>query len=502
MHLQIPAGVDLNGLSRTEADTSAYLLHMLVKKSRATSALITRPNSLHRHTLYAVAGKEYHKLISELERRGIISVGTSYCVGRNTKQYQIARSAPLEYYTISDKLTLKRISSARQKQTKYTLLVNPHLERQYEFIKSLTLDAEATKNKVQGLYGYAILVDGYKKLVRAYGAATAREIAEAFTKSNTPEKKRLRKALKFTREQYQWLNKYSEKYRKLKKRIVDIDTWATLQGAENKDHWLSFKTSSRTGRLFTNVTSAPKDIRAELRYNGSSVVELDASSAQWAMLVHLLSRNTIDIEGVLDSKREVLVGGSSPNQLTLPTHPSPPYCVSFKTELEKMATLVASGTLNTYMHSRILELGKQYNRGAQRATPYKLPATEKETKHLLISRVLFENPSRSYLKDDLAYLAFRREFPAVLWWIEYLKTDGYRIAAGIMETGEKPYSALALRLQKMEAEIFVHLLPQYTDAPHCTIHDAVLVPEEHKGAVLSALVALISDYGLPMRIRQ
>jgi hypothetical protein len=116
--------------------------------------------------------------------------------------------------------------------------------------------------------------------------------------------------------------------------------------------------------------------------------------------------------------------------------------------------------------------------------------------------VLFENPKRKYLKDDLAYIAFKREFPAVLWWVEYLKTDGYRIAAGTMETGAKPFSALALRLQKMEAEVFVHLLPEYTDAPYCTIHDAVLVPDKHRGAVLSALEALISDYGLPMRIRQ
>ena len=152
------------------------------------------------------------------------------------------------------------------------------------------------------------------------------------------------------------------------------------------------------------------------------------------------------------------------------------------------------------MHQRVLELGKRLNTGGQRTKLYKLPATVKETKHLLISRVLFEDPKRSYLQDELAYIAFKREFPAVLRWIEYLKTDGYQFAAGEIPTGEKPHSALALRLQAMEAEVFVELLPQYLNVPYCTIHDAVLVPESSKGAVLSALEALIADYNLPMQI--
>jgi hypothetical protein len=502
MKISIPSGIDLQGLNRTQQDTSAYLLHLLIRKSKAAGSLITAPHKLHRDILYSIGGKEYRKLVGELEERGIISVGSSYSVGRSSKAYQINRSAALEPYEVKDPLALKRIRAARQIQTKYTLLLNPHLQRQYDFIKSLTLDTENTRKKVRELYRWPILIDGYKKMVRAYGAEQARGLAEAFIQSNTQEKKKLRKALGLITEQYQWLNRYAEQYRKLKKREIELGTWAAIQQETNKDQWVSLKTSNRTGRLFSNVTGTPKDIRAELRYEGEALVELDASSAQWAMLLNLLTRNTyIDVK-VLTSKKEVLLGGN-PQQVTLPLHPSPPYiCVSLKSELEKMAGLVASGTFNAYMHERLVELGNKLNKGAQTTIRHKIPASEKATKHLLISRVLFENPKRKYLKDDLAYIAFKREFPAVLWWVEYLKTDGYRIAAGTMETGAKPFSALALRLQKMEAEVFVHLLPEYTDAPYCTIHDAVLVPDKHRGAVLSALEALISDYGLPMRIRQ
>ena len=502
MRLNIPIGVDLEGLTRTEADTSAYLLHMLINKSRAAGSPITTAHNMHRDILYAIGGKDYRKLVGILEDRGILCVGSSYSVGRSSKQYNIVRSAPIQAYEAIDPLALSRIRKARQIQTKYTLLIHPHLQGQIDFIKSLKLDVEATKAKMQAVYGYVTLIDGYRKMVAAYGL-NARPLAEAFINNDTSEKKRLRKSLGLSVEQYQWLNRSSEKYRKLKKRLVEVASWGVIQQDSNKDQWVRLKVSNRTGRLFSNVTGTPKDVRKELRYNGKPLVEVDASSAQWAMLVHLLSRNTYKVKGVLKSKQETTTAVDNPLQVNLPLHPSPPYiCVSLKKELELLSSLVSRGLFNAHMHSQILELGKQYNKGAQRATPYKLPATEKETKHLLISRVLFENPSRSYLKDDIAYLAFRREFPAVLWWIEYLKTDGYRIAAGTMPVGTKPYSALALRLQKMEAEVFVHLLSEYTSVPHCTIHDAVLVPEEHSEAITSALKALISDYGLQMRLKQ
>ena len=503
MKLLIPTGIDLSGLNRTEADTGAYLLHTLARKSRAIGQPLTTPHGLHRHILYAVGGKNYKYLLTVLAERGIINAGKFYEVGYSSKQYAIATPARLERYEVKDPLALKRIANARAIQTKYTLLLNPHLKGQYEFITQLTLDTDATRGKMQAAYGQGTLIDGYKKLVRAYGTLKAREVAEAFINSNTPEKKRLRKQLKFTSEQYQWLNRNAEKYRKLHKRIVEIDSWKVLQQATKKDKWVRMSTSKRTGRLFTNVTSAPKDVRKELKYNGESLVELDASSAQWALFVAFSEKTLRNIrKGIKELKttKEVSERGGVSAPPTNRQNPVHLLSVFFQNELAKLRELVSSGNFNAYMHERVLELGKRLNTGGQRTKLYKLPATVKETKHLLISRVLFEDPKRSYLQEELAYIAFKREFPAVLRWIEYLKTDGYQLAAGAIPTGEKPYSALALRLQAMEAEVFIELLPQYLNVPYCTIHDAVLVPESSKGAVLSALEALIADYNLPMQI--
>lgn len=502
MKLLIPTGIDLSGLNRTEADTGAYLLHTLARKSRAIGQPLTTPHGLHRHILYAVGGKNYKYLLTVLAERGIINAGKFYEVGYSSKQYAIAKPARLERYEVKDPLALKRIANARAIQTKYTLLLNPHLKGQYEFITQLTLDTDATRSKMQAAYGQGTLIDGYRKLVQAYGTLKAREVAEAFINSNTPEKKRLRKQLKFTSEQYQWLNRNAEKYRKLHKRITEIDAWKELQQATTKYKWVRMSTSKRTGRLFTNVTSTPKDVRKEMKYNGESLLELDASSAQWAFLVDLLETHNSYRKGIKELKTSKEVGerGGVNAPTTNRQNPVHPLCVSLESELAKLRELVSSGNFNAYMHERVLEFGKRLNTGGQRTKLYKLPATVKETKHLLISRVLFEDPKRSYLQDELAYIAFKREFPAVLRWIEYLKTDGYQFAAGEIPTGEKPYSALALRLQAMEAEVFVELLPQYLNVPYCTIHDAVLVPESSKGTVLSALEALIADYNLPMQI--
>jgi len=501
MRLNIPTGIDLTGLNRIEADTSAYLLHMLIKKSRAAGSPITSAHNLHRDILYTIGGKGYRRLVGVLEDRGILSVGSSYSVGRSSKQYQIARLAATETYEVTDPLVLKRIRMARSIQTKYTVLINPHLQGQLDFIKSLTIDAEATARKMKQVYGYSTLVAGYRTLVATYGSG-ARQIAEAYINNDNSERKRLRKLFGISHSQNKWLLRNSENYRKLKKRLIEVGSWAVMQQDSQKDQWLRLKTSNRTGRLFSNVTGTPKDVRKELRYNGKPLVELDASSAQWAMLVYLLSRNTYNIKGVLKSKLEITTATGDHTQVNLPLHPTPSYiCVSLKKELELLGSLVSSGEFNAYMHNRIVEAGTEYNRGAKRSTPYKIPVNEKATKHLLICRVLFENPSKKYLQEDLAYIVFRKEFPAVMWWIEYLKTGGYRIAAGTMPVGDKPYSSLALRLQRMEAEVFVHLLPEYTSIPHCTIHDAVLVPEEHIEAITSALKALISDYGLPMRLK-
>ena len=96
---------------------------------------------------------------------------------------------------------------------------------------------------------------------------------------------------------------------------------------------------------------------------------------------------------------------------------------------------------------------------------------------------------------------FERKFPSLSYYINYAKSDGWRITAGGIDVGTKPFSALALRLQKMEAELFTRKLKERLNEPHCTIHDAVIVPVSSVLIARSVITALISAYDLPMGVK-
>jgi hypothetical protein len=242
--------------------------------------------------------------------------------------------------------------------------VNPHLQRQYDFIKFLEIDSDSAREQVRNTYSLVGLVGAYKQLCTIVGYKLAREIAEAFILGNSQEKKRLRRQVGLTPDSYRTLKAAAIGYRKLKRREIEISTWEQM----NSKPLVSLKLSSRTGRLFSNVTGAPKDIRKLLTYKGEALVEIDAASAQWAMLINLLSRNTIDINKVLDKKKSNKQPNKDRNQTTITTQvvPTHLYCVSLENELSKIAELVSSGTFNSYMHQRIQAVGNALNVGGQR----------------------------------------------------------------------------------------------------------------------------------------
>jgi hypothetical protein len=197
--------------------------------------------------------------------------------------------------------------------------VNPHLQRQYDFIKFLEIDSDSARERVRNTYSLTGLVGAYKQLCAIVGYKLAREIAEAFILGNSQEKKRLRRQVGLTPDSYRTLKAAAIGYRKLKRREIEISTWEQM----NSKPLVSLKLSSRTGRLFSNVTGAPKDIRKLLTYKGEALVEIDAASAQWAMLVNLLSRNTIDINKVLDKKKSNKQPNKDRNQTTITTQVVP-----------------------------------------------------------------------------------------------------------------------------------------------------------------------------------
>lgn len=516
MKTLIPKGVDLSKTYKRPTslrkvppkqyeDLNAYFLGMLVNKCQIDRKPLSTEYPLHRDILVSLFGNDYTSFLRELEVMGVLSIGDSYRVNDVSKSYALrVSSKELVEYEITNERTIYRIKKARLVQLTYTLKAHPHLIGQYQFILGCGIDTERAIRFVREEYQITKQRETYRKLVLCYGVEFARELFSAFTKKDAKAKKRLRYVLKLDSSQFQFLNEYSEKYRKAKKRIHEIQKWNLLQSAETekeKREWINLKVSTRTGRVFSNMTSTPRDLRQFLNFNGEPLVEIDANNAQWALLTHFLKWNTYNDSLILDSKKEVSItneGGQKPLPLT--TVPSS-ICVPFKKELEHFSSMLMTNWFVTMMHQQIVDEGRKWNTGGQRSTLYRIPKNERETKYLLLKRVLFENPSRFYLKNELVVKVFQRTYPSLFWYINHAKTEGWRITAGGIDVGTKPFSALALRLQKMEAELFTQKLRTRLSVPHCTIHDAVIVTKSNSQTALNAIGELISEYKLPMGVK-
>ena len=66
-----------------------------------------------------------------------------------------------------------------------------------------------------------------------------------------------------------------------------------------------------------------------------------------------------------------------------------------------MVDQLESGYFRDTLHSVACSIGRNLNQGAQRTTAYRIPQSDKKTKHLLLSRVLFDRPDAPYLKDEV-----------------------------------------------------------------------------------------------------
>lgn len=516
MKTLIPKGVDLSSTYKRPTsirkippkhyeDLNAYFLGMLVSKCNEDRKPLNTPYPLHRDILCSLLGNDYAHFLRELQSLGIIEIGDSYRVNETSKTYNLkTESNEVEEYSITNQRAIHKIKKARLVQLNYTLKTYPYLIGQYEFILGCSINTSEAISFVRERYEITKQRETYRKLVLAFGYKSAREIFSAFVKKDSKAKKRLRYSLNLNSNQFLWLNDYAEKYRKAKKRFHEIQKWDALRTAKSeaeKKEWVNLKVSTRTGRVFSNMTSTPRDLRQFLRYNGEPLIEVDGNNAQWALLTHFLKWNTYNDSLILNSKKEVCKS-SAEGQRVIPFIVSPPsICVQFKKELNHLSELLHSNWFVTIMHQQIVDEGRKLNAGAQRSSLYRIPQSEKETKYLLLKRVLFENPSRFYLRNELVVKVFKRCYPSVLWYINHAKTDGWRVTAGGIDVGTKPFSALALRLQKMEAELFTQRVRARLNAPHCTIHDAVLVTESSAEYARTAIREVISDYQLPMGVK-
>ena len=162
-----------------------------------------------------------------------------------------------------------------------------------------------------------------------------------------------------------------------------------------------------------------------------------------------------------------------------------------------MVDQLESGYFRETLHSVACSIGRNLNQGAQRTTAYRIPQSDKKTKHLLISRILFDKPDAPYAKDEVVVMAFKKLYPNVYQRLQSLKSTYWReVSAGVDVQG-KPYAALAILLQRAESEIF-HTLFGAIDIEHGVIHDCILVPESRAEEMARAMRKIAREYKLTL----
>jgi hypothetical protein len=507
MIIQIPRGVDwaqtycrpstYKPKAKKYQDLNAYFLSSLA--GRGGSATV------HSETLRILFGGDYGKFIQDLTKSNLIDVSDSYSVGERAKEYRLINVAGFENYTITEPSTIRQIKKARVKQLRFTLATHPHLRREYDFIAGLTFDIHKATEFLQEEYKPQEMFRAVRYALNKYGTDWGRLLLKAYRDSDRRAIKGLTRKLNLTGRERERFRMVAENYRALKSRLHEAEKWNLIQTSENKDEYITISYSRRTNRVHTNLTSTPSNLRGFLRKDGEPLTEIDASNCQWALLASYERFNrfyaTIEsnkrIRKVLSSFQETNKGGGGLWNPT--THQDPPSILLHRIENEyrTMVDQLESGYFRDTLHSVACSIGRNLNQGAQRTTAYRIPQSDKKTKHLLLSRVLFDKPDAPYLKDEVVVMAFKKLYPNVYQRIQSLKSTYWReVSAGVDVQG-KPYASLAILLQRAESEIF-HTLFGAIDIEHGVIHDCILVPESKADDMAKAMRQITREYNLTL----
>ena len=504
MNVQVPRGVDWSATycrpattkkpkSRKYQDLNAYFISSIIASGGRTT--------VHTSTLRSLFGGDYRKFIQSLESSGLISVNPSYVIGERAKEFTVNANGGLTDYTITDGSTIRQIKKARVRQLRFTLSVHPHLRREFDFICSLSFDLEGATRFLRETYKPVDMVKASRWVISNYGEWGVPLIRAAISNDRRTFKG-LSKKLKLTGTYRARLRALAEDYRALKTRLHEAEKWNLIQTSENKEEYISISYSQRTGRVHSNLTSTPKNIRKFLTLQGEPLVEVDASNCQWALLMSYerfnLKYATIESnKKVLKTFKETRKGEGGLWSPTTHQHPNTILLHILEKEYKSIVSQLESGYFRENLHRFARETTSTLNRGAQRSTQYQYPKDERDTKHRLISRVLFDRPDAPYVKEDVVVIAFKKLYPNAYQRIQQLKSTYWREVAGGVDVQGKPYASLAIRLQRAESEVF-HGLFGEIPILHGVIHDCVLVKSSDAVDMVKQMKTIAKEYNLTL----
>lgn len=230
----------------------------------------------------------------------------------------------------------------------------------------------------------------------------------------------------------------------------------------------------RQGRVHTNVTRIPREIRKFLRVGGENLVGIDIRNAQ-PLLIYLYAMKYLDRPGTerRAEKREE-DGGSS---ITMSNSESQKLQGIENKQLTKTES-ATSDELQKYL--KLCESGQLYEYLQERSGD---TVPREEFKRLCYAHIFYGSNN---IHSPMTRL-FGREFPTVHTVIKQAK--------------RKDYARLACEMQRIESDLMIHgvcasLMETCPQAPLITIHDAIYTTSAYVTTVQHAITTTFAAVGL------
>lgn len=387
-----------------QKDNHLYFIHKIYEEKLFES----RYNkdsfiNLHSHTLRSIIGERiFYDVRENLQSKGVIEINHSYSVDNFSKSYRLTDNYRNVKH-IQVKLTNEKI-----------------LQRIYKHKQKLI-------NEVPEGIEYEMLYENLTKLNIDY--LKANDFINR-NYSNDPDK----------------YNPYK----------ISIDY------IHEKNFY--FKVDNVAGRVHTNITNLPKELRQFLSYNGQSLINIDISNSQ-PFLFNILIQNYFETKQpktYFSFNSNSFSNFSNTSTSQLPTYKNiSPYVVQFE-DVKKYVELTSEGKFYEYV---MKEGGVKKNKRA-------------EFKKRLFGTVFFCNPSDRYNYKEAKL--FNKLFPNVYEIIGNYKKEDYR--------------QLAIKLQRAEAKIMINkvcrrIAEEKPEIFIATIHDSILTTEDNKNYVCDVILS-------------
>lgn len=393
MNCYIPSNLDFESLfpdCRKHRDKYFYFLHKIYEEKLFDSRYVNNSFvNLHSHTLRSIIGERIFYAVREsLEAKEVIEINHSYLVDKFSKSYRLTN----------------KYRNVKHRQVRIT---------DEKILQRIFWHKQKMINNIPDGIEYKFLYNNLNRIsINHYEALT-------YILTN------------YSFDPYLF-NSYK----------ISIDYL-------NRKNFY-FKVDNVAGRIHTNISNLPKELRPFLNYNGQKLINIDISNSQ-PFLFNILMLN--HFSNNFQSPNSLLYNSFNNFLLTSP------YVVQFS-DVKMYVELTSKGKFYEYVMN---EAGvKEKERGI--------------FKKIFFERIFFcKNSKRKYKVAKL----FRNLFPNVYDVItDYKKED---------------YTQLAIKLQSAEAEIMINkickrIAQERPEIFVSTIHDSILTTEENKDYICSVIL--------------